>query len=90
MMCPRSDLRLYGRRLLHDREQIHHAQYRGHDIRVVGLQGKHGWSMALRIFLAGKRVVRFRQASALYLDFEHARIAGLLRAYEIIERRLAG
>jgi hypothetical protein len=23
------------------------------------------------------------------LDFEHARIAGMLRAYEIIERRLA-
>ncbi|WP_413457798.1 hypothetical protein [Herbaspirillum huttiense] len=88
MMCPRSDLRLYGRRLLNDREQIHHAQYRGHDIRVIACQGQHGWEMSLRIFHEGRRIVRYRQDSRLYLDFEHARIAGMLRAYEIIERRL--
>ena len=88
-MCPRSDLRLYGRRLLNDREQIHHAQYRGHDIRVIAFQGQHGWEMSLRIFHAGKRILRYRQDSPLYLDFEHARIAGMLRAYEIIERRVA-
>lgn len=90
MMCPRADLRLYGKRLLNDREQIHHAQYRGHDIRVIAIQGQSGWTLALRVFHEGKRLVRYRQDSPLYLDFEHARIAGLLRAYELIERRLAG
>ncbi|MFS2115476.1 hypothetical protein [Herbaspirillum frisingense] len=89
MMCPRADLRLYGRRLLNDREQIHHAQYRGYDIRVIGIQATRGWTLGLRIFHQGKRLVRYRQDSPLYLDFEHARIAGLLRAYEIIERRLS-
>ena len=82
-------MRLYGRRLLNDREQIHHAQYRGHDIRVIAFQGQHGWEMSLRIFHGGKRILRYRQDSPLYLDFEHARIAGMLRAYEIIERRVA-
>lgn len=88
-MSPRTDLRLYGRRRLNDREQIHHAQYRGYDISVIGIQAARGWTLGLRIFHQGKRLVRYRQDSPLYLDFEHARIAGLLRAYEIIERRLS-
>lgn len=92
-MCPRADLRLYGRprgRQGSPRSLVHHAQYRCHDIRVVATQSRHGWQMTLHILHQGKRIVRRHEPGHLYLDFEHARIAGLLLAYETVDLRLTG
>jgi hypothetical protein len=92
LMCPRADLRLFGRRhALKVRFQtlIHHAQYRCHDIRIIAVESAQGWRMKLHILYQGARVVRDRGTDQLYLDFSHARIAGMLHAYEIVDMRLA-
>ncbi|MBP0598215.1 hypothetical protein J8I26_08885 [Herbaspirillum sp. LeCh32-8] len=91
-MCPRADLRLYGRRLIPKdgfQSLIHHAQYRSHEIRVIAVDSEQGWRMQLQILHLGKRIARHAHPDQLYLDFSHARIAGLLHAYEIVDRRLA-
>ncbi|OWY27400.1 hypothetical protein [Herbaspirillum robiniae] len=90
-MCPRADLRLYGKARAArggPQSMVHHAQYRCHDIRVVATQNPHGWQMTLHILHQGKRVVRLHEPAQLYLDFAHARIAGLLLAYETLDLRL--
>lgn len=90
-MCPRADLRLYGKTAAARngfQSLIHHAQYRGHDIRIIAVDSEHGWHMKVQILCEGKRIARYQEPEQLYLDFSHARIAGLLHAYEIVDKRL--
>lgn len=67
---------------------VHEAQYRCHDIRIVVLECAMGCRLRVHIFYEGKQIARVRENDQLYLDFLHARIAGLLHAFEIVDRSL--
>ncbi|KAF1041936.1 MAG: hypothetical protein GAK35_03008 [Herbaspirillum frisingense] len=75
--------------LLHrrgDRSQIHHARQGGYEIRVIGRACEQGWWLEVQVRHGGRPMFRQREKTHLYPDFNSLRVAGLLVAYDVIDR----